>query len=243
MKKTGAIFCILLFLFAFSGVSTAATWLPGVNASTGWLDADKDWTDDTLLCWAAAASNMLAYTGWTGGLGLTTADQIFDEFEPYWNDDVGNPYYGVDWWFSGRNQKQGDAGWAQLTDSSHTGFYSIAEFNTNFSWANYNNLSDIENYISNNRATSIMLDGPSFNHFVTVWAVDTVTNQIWVTDSDDSGDSLDIYNVDASGSITNGSYSGFTIDSYYGLSAVPVPGAVWLLGTGLLGLAGFRRKQ
>jgi len=44
----------------------------------------------------------------------------------------------------------------------------------------------------------------------------------------------------------NGEGGGIAGDAYYDdidLSAVPVPAAVWLLGSGLLGLVGFRRKR
>jgi hypothetical protein len=34
----------------------------------------------------------------------------------------------------------------------------------------------------------------------------------------------------------------FEIIAYHTPSAVPIPGAVWLLGSGLVGLAGLRRK-
>ncbi len=42
---------------------------------------------------------------------------------------------------------------------------------------------------------------------------------------------------------TGGSGDGVYFDElYYGVSAVPIPTAVWLLGSGLIGLVGFRRK-
>ena len=37
-------------------------------------------------------------------------------------------------------------------------------------------------------------------------------------------------------------YSGGEIDAFADVAAVPIPGAVWLLGSGLLGLVGFRRR-
>jgi len=38
-------------------------------------------------------------------------------------------------------------------------------------------------------------------------------------------------------------YAGGEIDAFADVSAVPVPTAAWFLGTGLLGLAGLRRKR
>ena len=40
-----------------------------------------------------------------------------------------------------------------------------------------------------------------------------------------------------------GGSRGLRLDGFVGVSAVPIPGAIWLLGTGLLGLIGFRRKR
>ena len=40
-----------------------------------------------------------------------------------------------------------------------------------------------------------------------------------------------------------GGSSGLRLDGFVGVSAVPIPGAVWLLGSGFLGLIGFRRKR
>ena len=37
--------------------------------------------------------------------------------------------------------------------------------------------------------------------------------------------------------------NGGEIDAFSDVSAVPLPGAIWLLGTGLIGLAGFRRRK
>ena len=38
-------------------------------------------------------------------------------------------------------------------------------------------------------------------------------------------------------------FSGGEIDAFSDVAAVPVPGAVWLMITGLLGLVGIRRKK
>jgi hypothetical protein len=40
-----------------------------------------------------------------------------------------------------------------------------------------------------------------------------------------------------------GGSAGFDLDAIGVMNAVPIPGAVWLLGSGLLGLVGFRRKR
>jgi hypothetical protein len=72
-------------------------------------DADKSIfdSDDDLMCWAAAASNVLEWTGW--GLvdhwdGLTwrsidTVDEMFAHFQAQWLDVGGFPSVAWGWWF------------------------------------------------------------------------------------------------------------------------------------------------
>lgn len=50
-----------------------------------------------------------------------------------------------------------------------------------------------------------------------------------------------IYSVTIQNSVTGGTGDGLAFD-HVAFSLVPVPGAVWLLGSGLIGIAGFRRK-
>ena len=86
-------------------------------------DAEKSssTTQDDQSCWAATASNMLAYTGW-GELTLnksqstTIEDDIFKYFYShfkYGNLYGGNIYYGIAWFFDGTYAPKGAQGWDQ----------------------------------------------------------------------------------------------------------------------------------
>jgi len=56
---------------------------------------------DDLLCWAAAASNVLEWTGWGKVSGMTDCDQMFQHFQDHWYD-AGNWIQNAwQYWFDG----------------------------------------------------------------------------------------------------------------------------------------------
>jgi PKD repeat protein len=75
------------------------------NFPGDWCDAEKtvEDTEDDLQCWAAAASNVLAWTGWGIGVepGIDDCDDIFQEFQDHWIDVGGFEHWGWHWWFDG----------------------------------------------------------------------------------------------------------------------------------------------
>jgi hypothetical protein len=81
-----------------------------------WHDAEKSPSnsEDDLMCWAAAASNILAWSGWGLVEGMATADAMFAYFQDHWTDQTGIMQAGWDWWFDGTNPTQGWSGWSQV---------------------------------------------------------------------------------------------------------------------------------
>lgn len=62
MKKTLTLIALLgIALFPASGAESNQHWAVGVSESGGWYDADKTFNGDKDLCWAAAASNVIAW--------------------------------------------------------------------------------------------------------------------------------------------------------------------------------------
>ena len=70
-----------------------------------WSDAEKSPTntEDDLMCWAAASSNVLAWTGWGQVGGMTNADQMFAYYQNHWTDEGGTMAFAWNWWFDGLN--------------------------------------------------------------------------------------------------------------------------------------------
>lgn len=96
---------------------------------TSFIDAEKITNDegaDDNMCWAAASSNILYYTGWAAKAGFdanSDEDDVFEAFVNNFYDGAGNAYLGFAWFFNGNYQKQGENDWAQVKDYSTSGGY------------------------------------------------------------------------------------------------------------------------
>ncbi len=115
-----------------------------------WYDAEKSAsnTEDDDLCWAATASNVLAWTGWGSVLDLYTTDEIFQYFQDYWTDAGSFPTSAWVWWFQGWNPTEGNG--ASLDVKGGADFYST--------------LNVIENYIQYEEDTADAL--PAIDKFL-----------------------------------------------------------------------------
>jgi len=242
-------------MFLVFGITGVAGAVPAYVYDGGpggtWSDVNKS-GGDTLMCWAAGASNVLSWTEWDGGASLSAAGDIFDEFKAYWSDAVGNPVFAYDWWFTGRDN---DAyGWGKDYPDGGGGFYSIALFEGNVDVHGFLNPTEtiLFNDVSASMGITLTIDNPTlYSHTVTLWGIDTVTNEIWITDSDDAATELDKYSyVDSMGALTiKGYQNSYTAATDFDIVEcislawnsggidVPEPGTMLLLATGLLGLA------
>jgi len=167
----------------------------------GWSDAEKSPSnsEDDLLCWAAAASNILEWTGWGQGDGMTDTDQIFQYFQDHWTDQGGLPEFGWDWWFDGTNDSQGWSGWSQV-DVAGGGFFLSENFAEYYQedFSDYYSggggtpqaMATIDEYLHDGYGVALGVYGPG-GHAITCWGFnynpDDPTDYygIWVTDSDD----------------------------------------------------------
>jgi hypothetical protein len=170
-----------------------------------WHDANKSVLDldDDNMCWAAAAANVLAWTGWGLVDGMTTSDQMFAYFQDHWTDLGGASEFGWEWWFNGTDPSQGWADWSQVNVPGG-GFWPDEDFDSYCVAKNVTSdaIAVIGQAIRNGDGvtTGISADGwLGGDHAITVWGYSYGSSQtdyqgLWVTDSDDLG-SLKYYDV------------------------------------------------
>jgi hypothetical protein len=218
-------------------------------------DAEKSPTnsEDDNMCWAAAASNVLAWTGWGASGNMTDADTIFSYFVNHWTDAGGFSQFGYNWWFYGVNPAQGVAysqvdvaGGDFLTDPP-PGINNYLHINNTRSQA----MSSIDNYLHAGAGVTLWIAGPG-SHVLTCWgfsynpANPTQYTGIYVSDSDNNGhltsppDTMEYYPVSYN---ANGNWylqnTDWYIRSVVGLSRAGIawPGGDWptLDNTGMAG--------
>ena len=105
-----------------------------------------------------------------------------------------------------------------------------------------------------NVQTSKNADGYGLFQFDLKGNGSTRTETLFFTVANVSGDNVNSYAVNSTGSaggsgeyfaahVAGFDYNGTTSAFFAGSSPVPVPAAIWLLSSGLLGLVGFRRRS
>jgi hypothetical protein len=222
MRKCILFLAVPVFCLAFAAnVSATAIYVAGVNASTGWNDVNKTsvtGNPDSLLCWAASASDLLAWAEWYGWDSVSnsyidTSADIYAAFDAGWTDRIGAPTYAYEWWLTDRTQSiiptyvfdSAGKGYypgvnVQEGTGSVTAFVDVTNSTTAFTtWLN--------TYVTDNRGISMSITVPSgpgitgtYSHTVTVWGYDPQNSLIFLTDSDDGVTALETYSYILSGS-------------------------------------------
>lgn len=167
-----------------------------------WYDAEKtlDNTDDDDMCWAASCSNAQEWTGWgivndpVNG-DLEDSDDMFQNYNYYWQDSGGFMSRGWDWWFDGTEHSK--------LETAPSGNYFASETYSDYydeTWDKSITLPTIDTMLHRGDSVTIGMRpvGNAGGHAITCWGYrydstknpDTETDEyyigIWVTDSDDN---------------------------------------------------------
>ncbi|MBN1588540.1 MAG: proprotein convertase P-domain-containing protein, partial [Pirellulales bacterium] len=172
---------------------TGASYMLYDHWGGSWSDAEKTPSnyEDDLMCWAATASNVLAWTGWGQVNGMTNTDEMFGYFQDHWTDRGGLMGYGWDWWFDGTNNSAGWSGWSQV-DVAGGGFYPDEYFYNYYVSSSYDStaMETIDDYLRDGYGVGLgVYTDTGGGHAITCWGFNYDTNGytgIWVSDSDDS---------------------------------------------------------
>ncbi len=262
MKKAVVIFIVLFALFLCLPAFASPYYIWNDYGGT-WSDANKKWSNDYNLCWAATSSNTLTWAGWNANYAGSGAK--FDYFKANWTNVGGAISFGWEWWFDGKNPSQNWKDWSHVTDYGTSGnFYSTAQFTSAFHYYDVYSASDksqtmatIDSYLHDGYGTGLAIYTDSGGgHAISIWGIDTDDfgnyTGIWITDSDDNTYDLMHYNVsliDSAWYLEGGHYDTdkWWIGVVDGLDRNPLanspePSSLILLLSGLIGLMAFRRK-
>lgn len=264
MKKKLAVilFLINVIFIIISGPAFGLSYYGFEEHGGTWYDVNKTWQNDSALCWAATASNMLAWSGWGYPTTETFNDEndIYNYFKAHWPNSSNTTVDTLSWWFDGVDASF----WANPTTIGGAFWpsYNIDDYIRELS--NYQG--DIfDKYVSlfSNGYAAIGMRIRAINqpgHIVTAWGYEYDENGnyigIYLTDSDDHYEGMVYYNVSYSDSLWYiddyyySNYGNYYMCSVLGLASnpenlnpVPEPTTMLLFGTGLAGFIGTRIKR
>jgi len=152
-------------------------------------------SEDDLMCWAAAASNILAWSKWgfPSAESFTDATSIFQYFQDHWIDSPGHVNLAWQWWFNSISNPD--------LDIPGGGFWNNPYFSyENFYHCEYDRikaLSAIDQFLHNGWGVALNLISPNGGHCLTCWGYEYNEHGdyigIYVTDSDDPLNSMQRY--------------------------------------------------
>jgi hypothetical protein len=171
-------FVVLVLVIGWGAPASGETYCNYYDHSGTWSDVNKTWVDDTHMCWAATASNILAWGGW-GTAAYITADQIYNYIKSYYSDMGGDPYMAYNFWFSGSHGGGGFYPGYRLIDYYHSGAL----------------MQDLSTFLHDGYGCHLSIQHYGVAHAITVWGYEydpTYTPDdyryytgLYITNSDD----------------------------------------------------------
>lgn len=190
----------LLFCVPAAHAETVQYWAKGVSASGGWHDVAKTWWNDSHMCWAASASNILWW--WQDKFVIPSdvpnGTDIWDYVKKNSKDDTGFQKAVYKMWFDGLDgnggfykDRTGFSLWAPDYKVEELGVTGISSYSSTL----VSNL--VKTKFEEGWGLSIGVTeksaGKPAQHAITVWGAeltDGILSKIWITDSDDFYDGL-----------------------------------------------------
>ncbi len=275
MKRFRGFFLIIMVSALLAGAAPAWSESYFIYDTYGgtWQDANKTAanTEDDLMCWAAAASNILSWGQWDTPL-YDTASQMFQHFQDHWTDKGGYMSWAWKWWFNGSPPPYTFASYPDVPGGGN--FFPTLNFSSYYAYASGGNvMSSIDSLLHQGKGVGLVISKSGVSsHAVTAWgfsySAPGAYTSIFLTDSDDNYLGLREYPLiwQSNAWYLGGGYSGWKIGGvqalgyspdYFasgydqgiqageGYSSVPIAPTWLLFGTGLssLLLLGRRRRK
>ena len=139
------------------------------SLETPFADADKTAVGDLNMCWAAAAANLLVWTGWAAD-----EDDVFDIFRSHFEDTPGYVYDALSYYFA--DYETGVS--AEMVSVRETRSHMLLDF--------------IVSAVHEGKgvAMKITYPGKEFGHFLTIYGYRYLADEdnfiLYFTDSDDN---------------------------------------------------------
>jgi hypothetical protein len=156
-----------------------------------WHDANKTAanTEDDLMCWAAAASNIMAWGDW-GTAVYNTTDLIFKHIQDHWTDNGGWMSWAWSWWFNGSSPPPSTS-YSYVDVPGSGAFYpdlTVGDYFVHSSGGNV--MSTIDTLLHQGKGVALVISKTGVSsHAVTAWGYSYADpgayTSIFLTDSDD----------------------------------------------------------
>ena len=224
-----------------------------------WHDANKTGVDDSLMCWAASAANILDWGNWDTP-AYNTETKIFQNFKDHWTNNRGWQSWAWQWWLNGTPPPYKTYAYVNVPGGGN--YYPSVPFYSLYTVAfGAGEIASMDQLMHNGYGISLVIGTSSASHAVTAWGFDlypvsngkTNYTALYITDSDDRVTALKrmglAYNTTNGWYFTSG-YTNWKINGVYAFdsqnpAAAPIVPAWWMFASGLLllGGAGLRQKM
>ena len=169
---------LLLALVVFLGLIGAApvwgsTYYIYNQWGGTWHDANKTGVDDSLMCWAASAADILDWGNWDTA-AYNTETKIFQDIKYYWTNNRGWQSWAWNWWLTGAQAPNKTYAYANVAGGGkYFPGYSFYSYYTTASGST--EMSRMDSLMNSGYGISLVI-GPNHTnqHAITCWGYDYV---------------------------------------------------------------------